>query len=74
MIENLILGRPVTLVEGDQFAAIYQDTTLEHPGLAVVDINGDGADDLYVTFPIGTNMLLRNNGDGTFTDTAAELG
>ncbi len=40
-------------------------------GLAVVDINRDGFDDIYITVRIGTNMFLRNRGDGTFTEEAA---
>jgi hypothetical protein len=43
-------------------------------GLAVVDIDGDGFDDLYITVRIGKNMLLHNNGDGTFTEEAARYG
>jgi len=40
-------------------------------GIAVADIDGDGFDDIYITVRIGTNMLLHNNGDGTFTEEAA---
>jgi len=43
-------------------------------GVAVADIDGDGFDDIYITVRIGTNMLLRNNGDGTFTEEAAVHG
>jgi hypothetical protein len=39
-------------------------------GVAVADIDGDGFDDIYITVRIGTNMLLRNRGDGTFTEEA----
>ncbi|MCG8425376.1 MAG: VCBS repeat-containing protein [Proteobacteria bacterium] len=49
----------------------------DHPGLAVVDIDRDGLDDLYFMpgWPEGgDNMLLRNRGDGTFVDIAPELG
>src|SRR5256885_11788128 len=38
---------------------------------AVADIDGDGFDDIYIMVRIGTNMLLHNNGDGTFTEEAA---
>src|SRR6202011_1694946 len=36
--------------------------------------DGDGWPDLYVTSPEGSNHLFRNNGDGTFTDIAAQAG
>jgi hypothetical protein len=36
-------------------------------GVAIGDFNGDGHLDLYVT-AYGSNVLYRNNGDGTFTD------
>ncbi len=44
--------------------------------VSVVDIDGDGWQDLYVTNSgIGShNALYRNRGDGTFEDVAAELG
>ncbi len=38
------------------------------------DFNGDGWPDLYVVNDFGRKNLYRNNGDGTFTDIAAELG
>jgi hypothetical protein len=40
-------------------------------GIAVADIDGDGFDDIYITVRVGTNMLLRNQGDGTFKEEAA---
>ena len=59
--------------------------TLPHPyfapisvnqkeGVSVADIDGDGFDDIYITVRIGKNMLLRNHGDGTFTEEAASFG
>ena len=38
------------------------------------DFNGDGWPDLYVVNDFGRKNLYRNNGDGKFTDVAAELG
>jgi hypothetical protein len=45
-----------------------------HSGLAVVDIDADGLDDLYLMDEFGKNMLLRNLGDGGFRDVAADYG
>ncbi|MCL6217289.1 VCBS repeat-containing protein [Zunongwangia pacifica] len=49
-------------------------------GTAIVDINGDGLLDIYVCAVVGINglkgknELFINNGDGTFTEKAAEYG
>ena len=42
-------------------------------GAAWGDYDNDGDLDLYVAYT-GTNILYRNNGDGTFTDVAVEAG
>jgi hypothetical protein len=42
-------------------------------GCAVTDFDTDGDLDLYVA-AYGNDMLYRNNGDGTFTDVAPEMG
>ena len=52
----------------------HADATGEHPGVSVVDVDGDGHDDLYITVRAGTNKLYRNRGDGTFEEQAAEFG
>lgn len=43
-------------------------------GAAAADVFGTGRSDLYVTRVGAANSLYRNDGDGTFTDVAAELG
>lgn len=43
-------------------------------GVLVFDYNNDDLEDIYVTNSIGPNALFRNNGNGTFTDTAAAAG
>jgi hypothetical protein len=45
-----------------------------HPGVSVVDLDRDGFDDLYVMARWGPNQFLRNRGDGTFEEIAAQLG
>ena len=46
----------------------------QKPGISVVDIEGDGDDDIYVTVRIGENLLLENQGDGTFIEAALAHG
>lgn len=43
-------------------------------GFAVADYDHNGYLDMYITNTEEANALLRNNGDGTFTDVAAALG
>ena len=50
------------------------DAPSSNTGATVVDINQDGAPDLYVCRYDLTNLLFVNNGDGTFTERAAEYG
>ena len=40
-------------------------------GTTWADYNGDGYPDLYITKTNGLNRLVRNDGDGTFTDVGA---
>ncbi len=44
----------------------------QKPAVSVADFDGDGFDDIYVMVRIGNNLLLRNQGDGTFEEEAAE--
>ncbi|MGI9240982.1 MAG: FG-GAP repeat domain-containing protein [Verrucomicrobiales bacterium] len=44
----------------------------QKPAVSVVDVDGDGFDDLYVMVRMGKNLLLRNRGDGTFEEIAAD--
>ena len=65
-------------LEGDAWKppAIPFETksTSEQPGLTVVDVDGDGLDDLFYLDRWGKTLLLRNRGDGGFEEKAEELG
>ena len=43
-------------------------------GAAFLDFNGNGLPDIFFTNASGPNAMYRNNGNGTFTDVAAEAG
>jgi hypothetical protein len=43
-------------------------------GVAFADYDGDGLTDIFISNDTYPNLLLRNNGDGTFTDVAATAG
>lgn len=43
-------------------------------GIAVIDINNDGYDDLYLPGGSGDDALYKNNGDGTFTNIINTIG
>ena len=46
----------------------------QKPGISVVDLDMDGYDDVYVMPSWGENLLLHNQGDGTFRDIAGKAG
>jgi hypothetical protein len=46
----------------------------QHPAVVVVDVDGDGWDDLYAMPRWGRNQLFHNQRDGTFVERAADLG
>ncbi len=66
----------------------FEDSTLKagitptnwSTGIAIVDINNDGHDDIYVCKYLydqqdrRANMFYLNNGDGTFTESAKQIG
>jgi enediyne biosynthesis protein E4 len=55
-------------------ASRLDEVTITHPmGIDAADIDHDGDLDYYIS-NIGNNPLLRNNGDGTFTDITHDAG
>ncbi|MCH8047347.1 MAG: VCBS repeat-containing protein [Planctomycetes bacterium] len=74
MMRHYYPGAAFKLPEGYRDGRFFKEATALHPGLAVVDIDGDGFDDLYITVRWGKNQLLRNRGDGTFEEVAARFG
>lgn len=64
-------------VTGDRFENCSLNSTSTHhgygQGCSVADYNSDGFPDIYLT-NYGANVLLQNNGDGTFSDRTADAG
>ncbi len=62
------------------FTNVSNEAGVDLPGITTVgaatgDIDNDGDDDLFVTTNVNLpNVLLRNNGDGTFTDISDQAG
>ncbi len=54
------------------------DISIDSMGIAVGDFDGNGFIDFYLTNTVGLtsieNVLLRSNGDGTYSNAATELG
>lgn len=68
--------------DGDRFNDVAMELDMDQPrrptrdgsvGCAVTDFDTDGDLDLYVA-EYGRDSLFRNNGDGTFTDVAEDMG
>jgi hypothetical protein len=58
----------------DVAAAAGIDAVIQAMNLGFSDFDLDGDQDLYITDVQDGNIFYRNNGDGTFTDIAAEAG
>lgn len=73
IISKLVKGGDYFLPPGVTYSFFFPDVTLEHPGVSVVDIDGDGFDDLFCAMQHGRSLLFRNRGDGTFEEAAEKL-
>ncbi len=64
--------------DGGSFTEVAKDAKADDHGWTLAastfDYDGDGDLDIYLANDFGANPLLRNEGDGTFTDVAAQLG
>ena len=74
LTSKLMSGGDYFFPPGEVYPFFFPDVTLEHPGIAVVDIDDDGFDDLYVTMQHQPNLLFRNKGDGSFEEVAQKYG
>ena len=63
-----------TFEEATEAAGLMRNNDRFSFAASWADYDGDGDQDLYVANDFGRNNLYRNNGDGTFTDVAAEAG
>ena len=74
LTSKLMSGGDYFFPPGEVYPFFFPDVTLEHPGIAVVDIDDDGFDDLYVTMQHQPNLLFRNKGNGSFEEVAQKYG
>lgn len=58
----------------DVTAASGTGARMDAMGISVADYNRDGYQDFYISNGTQGNVFYRNNGDGTFTDVAPQLG
>lgn len=58
-----------TRARSHDFAPIAMN---QKPALSIVDFDNDGFDDIYIMVRMGQNLLLHNQGDGTFKEVAAD--
>jgi hypothetical protein len=68
----------------DYFVDVTEESGIDHyfipyqgtfgGGVAVLDFNNDGKEDLFVAGGAGSNALYQNNGDGSFSDIIDKAG
>ncbi len=64
-------AQPIAFQDASETAGLAGRSTF---GVAVADFDGDGWDDAFLTTSNGPSLLMRNNGDGTFSDVAQAAG
>ncbi|MGK0185828.1 MAG: hypothetical protein ACI9R3_001611 [Verrucomicrobiales bacterium] len=74
LVDSYFGNKPARKPRDYEDARFFPDAVNIHPALSVVDIDGDGRDDLYVCVRWGSNMLFRNLGNGTFEEVASNYG
>ncbi|MCH2105171.1 MAG: VCBS repeat-containing protein [Planctomycetes bacterium] len=69
---NGSIDEVVKILSGEDWEPPYEyfqaRSSDANEAVSVVDYDGDGHDDLYFLADVGRNVLLRNQGDGTFKD------
>ena len=73
-ITRLVNNEPMKLPYPQLDADMQTHSTTRHPAVSVVDVNGDGWDDFFVTTRWHKSRLFVNQQDGTFKNQAKEYG
>ena len=71
---DLFAGTQPHRLKGDTYPFFFSEVTLEHPSVAIVDIDADGYDDVFVAMQHSRNLLFRNKQDGTLEECADRFG
>ena len=74
LVDNYFGGKKPTNIPKYTDTRFYPDSINTHPSVSIIDIDGNGYDDIYICVRWGKNQLLRNKGDGTFEECAEQYG
>ena len=74
ILEKLLAGKPVKPPAEDRYRMFFTEVNLEHPSVAVVDIDRDGLDDFFVARFNLPSLMFRNCGDGSFEEIGTRVG